>query len=261
MKYLVTALISAVILTEQIPLVAMSSPNEKGMEMFEENFSSHFMSCRESIEQLGKNNPLVMQQFDSFIQNLTQAYKAGEGFIDKDVLRILDALVFAAEKHRFQLRKNQNPTPYIVHPIGVANHVMFIGKVRDPDIIIAALLHDTVEDTDTTFQELEENFGSRVAEFVREVTDDKTLGKQERKRLQIEHAPHKSAGAAQIKLGDKLYNLDDLYNEVPVGWDQARVDAYFHWAKEVVDRLPWVNAPLKVAIDEVVQKYWKENAQ
>ncbi|WP_068471108.1 HD domain-containing protein [Candidatus Protochlamydia phocaeensis] len=168
---------------------------------------------------------------------------------------MIDAIAFAADKHRNQQRKDLNQTPYIIHPIEVADQLLVIGQVRDSDIIIAALLHDTIEDTNTSYQEITQKFGRRVADFVQEVTDDKSLPKEERKRLQIVDAPHKSAGAAQIKLSDKLCNLKDLIRSPPVGWPMERIKAYFEWAEQVIDRLPWVNAALKQAVDDAISAY------
>ena len=165
---------------------------------------------------------------------------------------LIQALQFAAEKHRWQIRKNKAQSPYIIHPMGVARHILVVGNVTDVNILIAALLHDTVEDTDTTFEEIEKAFGPVVAGYVREVTDDKSLPKEVRKELQIEHAPHKSPGAAMIKLADKHYNLTDLIHETPVEWSEERANAYFEWAKKVVDALPDVNLALKKAVDDVI---------
>lgn len=214
-----------------------------------------FEQSSEKVKSLSHDSPQVLAQYDHFASNLKQRYIAGEGLIDKDVFHILDALLFAAEKHQFQTRKDIQQTPYIIHPIGVANHLIVIGQVRDPDIIMGALLHDTVEDTATTFEEIDVKFGPRVTSLVREVTDDKSLPKQDRKLLQIVNASKKSAGAAQIKLADKYYNLTDLLNAPPPDWDQERVTAYFAWAKAVVDQLPWVNAPLKQSIDQTIDAY------
>lgn len=102
---------------------------------------------------------------------------------------ILAALHFAAEKHRDQRRKGQCASPYINHPIEVAELLVRVGQVGDVALLQAALLHDTVEDTQTTFQELEERFGTGVRTLVEEVTDDKSLPKEERKRRQVERAP------------------------------------------------------------------------
>lgn len=128
---------------------------------------------------------------------------------------VMKAADFAARKHRDQRRKDPQKTPYINHPIGVANILINEGDIDDPVVLQAALLHDTVEDTDTTLDEIEEHFGTKVRGIVDEVSDDKDLSKQERKRLQVVHAPHKSREAKLVKLADKLYNLRDLHRVVP----------------------------------------------
>lgn len=205
-----------------------------------------------------KDSKAVMQQYGSFAQTLKSIYISGEGLIEKDVHRIIDAALFAAAQHRYQTRKDTLQTPYIVHPLAIATTLMDLGHVRDPDIIIAALLHDTVEDTDTSFEMIRDLFGTRVEGFVKELTDDKSLSKEERKRLQIENASHKSAGAAQVKLADKLYNMSDVAYNPPPDWDQDRRDNYIKWGQEVVSRLPWVNEELLQAVNEVIVNYWKK---
>ncbi|XP_026793559.3 guanosine-3',5'-bis(diphosphate) 3'-pyrophosphohydrolase MESH1 isoform X2 [Pangasianodon hypophthalmus] len=130
---------------------------------------------------------------------------------------LLEAISFAAEKHRNQRRKDPDATPYINHPIGVARILSHEGGITDIEVLQAALLHDTIEDTDTTFEELEAMFGNKVARIVQEVTDDKTLPKQERKLLQVKHALHCSHQAKLVKLADKLYNLRDLNRCTPAG--------------------------------------------
>ena len=122
------------------------------------------------------------------------------------VKKYTKCLNFAAIKHRDQRRKDPQKTPYINHPIGVANILSEEGDVTDLTTLMAAVLHDTVEDTDTTFEEIEENFGAEIRKIVEEVTDDKKLPKMERKQLQIEHAKHASPKAKVVKLADKLYN-------------------------------------------------------
>jgi len=163
--------------------------------------------------------------------------------------KLVKAADFAAKKHRNDRRKDADKTPYINHPIGVAEILTEEGDVNDVDILCAALLHDTVEDTDTSFEEIEELFGKVVRDYVDEVTDDKTLEKMERKRLQIVNAPKKTPGAKQVKLADKLYNLRDLNRCTPEGWDEVRVENYFKWAKQVVDGLRGANAALESELD------------
>jgi len=124
--------------------------------------------------------------------------------------QLFEALAFAAHKHRAQRRKDVEASPYINHPIALARTLAVEGGVTDTRTLIAAVLHDTVEDTDTTFEEIGAVFGAKVADIVREVTDDTTLDKADRKRLQIEHAPHLSKRAALVKLADKTSNLRDV---------------------------------------------------
>ncbi|CAO1422823.1 unnamed protein product [Diamesa tonsa] len=158
---------------------------------------------------------------------------------------------FAAIKHEHQRRMNPEKTPYINHPIGVANILSEEGDVYDLEVLMAALLHDTVEDTETTMDEIEEHFGKEIRKIVEEVTDDKTLPKMERKQLQIDHARTSSPKAKLVKLADKLYNLRDLQKSTPVGWTKERSDEYFVWAKKVVDNLRGTNKKLEEALDVV----------
>ncbi len=115
---------------------------------------------------------------------------------------LLKALAFAAEKHRFQKRKDTAGTPYINHPIDVALTLAETGEETDEDLIVAAILHDTIEDTQTSPEEIVEQFGYAVLNLVLEVTDDKNLPKEERKKLQIMNASKKSESARKLKLAD-----------------------------------------------------------
>ena len=166
---------------------------------------------------------------------------------------ILDALQFAAHKHRDQRRKDLEASPYINHPIALANVLWREGGVTQPDVISAALLHDTIEDTDTTEAELRERFGKRIADMVMEVTDDKTLDKATRKRLQISHAPKLSRGAKLVKLADKICNLRDMAASPPKTWPRSRQREYFDWARKVVDGLRGVHPGLERIFDEAYE--------
>lgn len=119
------------------------------------------------------------------------------------------------------------------------------GGVRDIAVIVAAILHDTLEDTETTPSELEEHFGPIVRKLVEEVTDDKSLQKSERKRLQIEHASHLSIGAKQIKLADKISNVDDVAFAPPADWPHQRRIDYLTWADKVVGGLHGCNEQME----------------
>jgi guanosine-3',5'-bis(diphosphate) 3'-pyrophosphohydrolase len=161
-----------------------------------------------------------------------------------DVAEILDAVMFAAERHRNQRRKDVDATPYINHPLSLACLLANEGGVQDLDVLKAAILHDTIEDTETSEDELRAKFGDVVTNIVLEVTDDKSLSKAQRKQLQIDHASHKSSGAALVKLADKTCNLRDIAASPPADWSLARRREYFDWAKQVVNGLPLVNSKL-----------------
>lgn len=164
---------------------------------------------------------------------------------------ILKALSFAAYKHRDQRRKDVNASPYINHPIALANVLCNEGGITDEDVLCAALLHDTVEDTETTPEELTKFFGKTISDIVMEVTDDKALPKAERKRLQIEHAAHASYQAKLVKLADKISNLRDIAVCPPANWDVDRKKEYYNWAKKVVDQARGANAVLEGIFDDV----------
>ena len=163
---------------------------------------------------------------------------------------LLSAVSFAADRHRNQRRKDADATPYINHPLQLACLLATVGAVDDVDTLIAAVLHDTVEDTETTYDELVERFGRGVADIVAEVTDDNSLPKADRKRLQIEHAPHMSNEAALVKLADKTCNLHDVAKRPPKGWSLARRQDHFDCGRAVVAGLPAVNARMLTAFSE-----------
>lgn len=161
----------------------------------------------------------------------------------------IEALAFAAHKHRDHRRKNAAASPYINHPIALAHVLISEGGIAETPVLCAAILHDTVEDTQTTFAEVERRFGAEIAGIVREVTDDKDLPKSRRKELQVEHAPHLSRGARLVKLADKICNLRDIANSPPAGWSLRRKQEYFDWAKAVIDGLRGVHPSLEFLFD------------
>lgn len=171
-----------------------------------------------------------------------------------DTHTLIKAVAFAAAKHRDQRRKDAEASPYINHPIALAHVLAFEGSVSDVQVLCAAVLHDTVEDTATTFEELAEVFGPKVASIVREVTDDKNLDKQVRKQLQIEHAPHISREAQLVKLADKICNLRDILASPPADWSPERKQAYFDWASSVVAGLRGASPALEAVFDAVAMR-------
>lgn len=161
---------------------------------------------------------------------------------------VLRAAAFAAEKHRNQRRKDEDASPYINHPITLA-HILVRSGIEDPEVLAAALLHDTIEDTNTTSEEIEIVFGGLIAGLVVECTDDKSLSKPERKQAQVDHAARISAKAKLVKLADKIANLNDLGGAPPAGWSLERKREYFDWAKRVVDQLRGTHAALEALFD------------
>ncbi|HUN22644.1 MAG TPA: HD domain-containing protein [Anaerolineales bacterium] len=159
------------------------------------------------------------------------------------------ALMFAAERHANQIRKGKTALPYINHPIQVVATLVEIGDIQTPQILAAAFLHDVLEDTATTPAEIEVVFGKEILELVQECTDDKSLPKSERKRLQIVNAPHKSYGARLIKIADKFCNVRDVTRDPGIGWDIGRRREYLLWAIQVVNGLRGVNEALEQAFD------------
>jgi len=165
--------------------------------------------------------------------------------------KTLHALAFAAHQHRDQRRKDIAGTPYINHPIDLVFLLSIECGISDINIICCALLHDTIEDTDATYESLSWTFGPEIANLVQEMTDDKELDKHVRKQLQIDHAAKASHDAKIVKLADKIVNLRDLINELPQGWTNDRRLEYFEWAKDVVDELRGTHAQLENLFDEV----------
>ncbi len=169
-----------------------------------------------------------------------------------DLGKIFQAASYAAKKHIGQTRKGKDEAPYINHPLEVVNLLTNVGNVEDANTLIAALLHDTVEDTDATREEIAGQFGEKVASVVMEVTDDKRLTKAERKQAQIEHAPHLSTEAKQLKICDKISNISDIMKNPPDGWSVKRRLEYVEWGEKVVNGLRGVNEDLEKHFDKLV---------
>jgi len=167
---------------------------------------------------------------------------------------LVDALAFAAHKHRDQRRKNVAASPYINHPIALAHVLVCEGKVEDATVLAAAILHDTVEDTQTSLAEIEFQFGAQIARIVGEVTDDTTLPKARRKALQVEHAPHLSQAAKLVKLADKICNVRDVADDPPANWPVERRIEYFEWCKRVIDGLRGAHPALEARFDEAYRR-------
>jgi GTP diphosphokinase / guanosine-3',5'-bis(diphosphate) 3'-diphosphatase len=164
------------------------------------------------------------------------------------------ALAFAAEKHRHQRRKDAHASPYINHPIALVNVLVDEGRVHDPVVLCAAVLHDTIEDTETTVAELQCAFGHRIAAVVVEVTDEKDLEYHVRKQRQIEQAPGASYEAKLVKLADKICNLRDILAAPPASWSKQRKLNYFDWASKVVAGMRGAHNGLEEVFDRIYER-------
>ena len=167
----------------------------------------------------------------------------------KTTMDLMGALDFAARKHAGQKRKGAAAAPYVNHLAEVADMLARATDGRDSVLVLAGLLHDILEDTDTTRDELERAFGAEVAALVAEVSDDETLPKAERKRLQVTTAAGKSPRAKMLKLADKTSNMSAIASDPPAGWSVARRLDYIHWARDVAAHCRGVNARLEAGFD------------
>lgn len=181
-----------------------------------------------------------------------------------DLKKIIEAIDFAAERHKNQTRKGLGKIPYINHPIQVAKLLTDFGE-DNTELIISALLHDVIEDTTENKKEIKElsniileKFGENVFITVLEVSDDKSLPVEERKRLQVEHTPELSNSAKKLKIADKICNILDIMNDPPVNWSTERKLTYLDWAKQVVDGAKGLNKKLDQYFDQVYDEVYKE---
>lgn len=167
------------------------------------------------------------------------------------VAQVFEALTFAAIQHQYQRRGGYKRLPYINHLIKVADILIHTAGETDPDILRAAVLHDVLEDTDTTPEEMTQKFGTAVCSIVQELTDDMSLPYDERKRIQVNKAPYLSDAAQKIKLADKTCNIRDIV-DYPLSWNTARKVAYIDWSEEVIDKLRGKHLALEQLFDETV---------
>jgi (p)ppGpp synthase/HD superfamily hydrolase len=181
-------------------------------------------------------------------------WKAGMTEDGGNCATLLKALVFSAAQHRDQRRKDREASPYINHPIEVASVLANVGGVSEITTLVAAILHDTIEDTQTMPEEIEGRFGPEIRLLVEEVSDDKRLLKAERKRLQIEHAPSLSRRAKLIKLADKICNVRDVTHRPPAHWPLERRREYLDWTERVVAGCRGASPRLEQEYDRVLRE-------
>jgi guanosine-3',5'-bis(diphosphate) 3'-pyrophosphohydrolase len=168
---------------------------------------------------------------------------------------IIAAANFSAIKHQYQRRKGIDQTPYINHPLAVANILANEADITDISTLCAAILHDTIEDTQTEIDELRALFGDEIAQIVQELTDDKSLEKSVRKQRQVEFAATKSFKAKCVKIADKTSNLRDLLACPPADWTEDRKIEYCLWALSVVDQIRGTHERLEMIFDQAFAKH------
>ncbi len=219
------------------------------------DLSSLVQTTRQQVATLANSNKTVLKVYDSLMNTLLSAEKDGS-LSSADLQRICAAIVFAAEEHKQQTRKNEEKTPYICHPLEVAYDVVKVGQIRDVSVIIGAILHDTPLDKKTHLKELNQQFGSKVASLVKEVGSHPVSAQPAQQRDLMIHAADQSVGSVQIELADLLCGVNELLNSPPSHWKKEKTDQYFEWAQSVLDRFPEANKPLQEAIAKAIQSYW-----
>ena len=167
---------------------------------------------------------------------------------------IISALSFAADRHKHQRRKDAPASPYINHPIALTSVLVLEVGIQDEAVVCGALLHDTVEDTATSLDEIEVHFGAKVRRIVMELTDDKSLDKATRKQQQIDQAADSSYETRLVKLADKICNLRDMRSSPPPDWSLQRIREYYDWAHAVVDQIRGTHRRLEMLFDEAYEK-------
>jgi guanosine-3',5'-bis(diphosphate) 3'-pyrophosphohydrolase len=235
------------------PFAATIQANEElTIEQQQLGVDEQIQRCRACLSAHASNNEKVLESFDALMAHLQRFHIQKRGQFDFSP--ILNAIMFAAAKHEGQARKDLVKTPYIMHPIGVCRILWEEGKIRNTNVLVAALLHDVLEDTQTTAAEIEQHFGKRVRDTVQELTNDPALSSEENKQRQVEHASLLSWNAQCVKLADRLYNIRDLKN-LPPSYDKQHIVRYFSWGRKLLHALKGTNENLEHALQKEILKF------
>lgn len=214
-------------------------------------------STREVLRNHSLDNQRVLEEYDRITRSLSEYEKSHKQF---DLEKLLKAIEYSAKKHEGQIRKDAEKTPYIIHPIGVTELVWEVGNIRSVNVLISALLHDSLEDTDATENEIETLFGSRVLYTVKEVTNDPNLSGQENKKRQVDHARMMSLDGQLVKLADRLYNVKDLKSPPP-SWSKKKVDEYYGWGEKLLAELKGTNEDLELALQKLITAHKEKKSE
>jgi guanosine-3',5'-bis(diphosphate) 3'-pyrophosphohydrolase len=222
-------------------------------ELYAQDIDRQIYDCRKALSEYASGNEDVLLMFDETVREWHHHLLNDNS--DFEIQRLLNGVAFAARKHVGQTRKDAAATPYIIHPMGVARILWEKAGVRSVNVLTAALLHDTLEDTETTGEELEALFGKVVRRTVEEVSNDSSLSTDENKQRQVDHAPHMSLNAQLVKLADRYYNICDLRNPPP-SWSQEKVMGYLGWGEKLLKALRGTNP----ALEEILEQEIKERS-
>lgn len=213
----------SIALTTQMFSVSPNPDKIENTQFVEGSFEIQIRECRINLQPLASSNPRVLKMYDESVAEWFSYYQETDKTFD--LPRLLKAVIFSATQHEGQFRKDTASTPYIIHPLGVARSLWEEGHVRDEDVLVAALLQDTLKDTDTNAKEIESEFGSTVSNTLAELTNDPSLSSEQNKQRQIDHSPSLSLNAQLVKLADRLNNIRDL--RVPhAGWSEQKDENY-----------------------------------
>lgn len=229
-------LITSILIALQLPLMALPPVLE-----------DRLAESRQIVAKMSHSSSDVLAQFDATLPPMVEELALKDD--TQGIQIVLTAVEFAARKHKGQVRKDAAATPYIIHPIGVARLLWEIGQVRSVNVLAAAFLHDTLEDTETTKEELEKLFGPRICLTVEEVSNDPSLTTHENKQRQVDEAPTLSLNAQLVKLADRLYNVRDLRTPPP-SWTPEQVARYKNWGALLLHALRGTNANLEEALQQ-----------
>jgi hypothetical protein len=213
-------------------------------------------STRKVLSGYAADNQQVLEVYDDVSKTWAEYEKKHVG--QWDLEKLLRAVEYAAEKHVGQVRKDAGKTPYIIHPIGVAKLLWEIGSIRSINVLTSALLHDTLEDTNATEEEIEALFGPRVLDTVKELTNDPSLTEEENKQRQIDHAVSMSFNAQLVKLTDRLYNVRDL-ELAPPSWSAEKIEQYYAWGEKLLAVLIGTNEALEKALEAQIKNHVTKN--
>lgn len=239
----------SIALTTQMFSVSPNPDKIEKTQLVEESIELQIRECRINLQPLASSNPHVLKMYDESVAEWFSYYQETDNNFDLPLL--LKAVIFSATKHEGQFRKDTASTPYIIHPLGVARSLWEEGQVRDENVLVAALLHDTLEDTDANAEEIESEFGNTVSYTVAEHTNDPSLSGEQNKQRQIDHAPALSLNAQLVKLADRLYNIRDL-RIPPADWSEQKVENYRIWGEKLLHALKGTNPSLEHLLEKEI---------